>query len=66
MATNLALNDKLVEEAQQLGGHTTKRAAVNQALAEYVMRRKQKKVLELFGKLDWDPSYDYKKARRRK
>ncbi|MDA1305111.1 MAG: type II toxin-antitoxin system VapB family antitoxin [Nitrospirae bacterium] len=65
MPTNLALNDKLVQEAQKLGGHSTKRAAVNQALTEYVMRRKQKKVLELFGKLDWDPTYDYKKVRRR-
>jgi len=66
MPTNLALDDKLVQEVKRLGGHTTKRAAVNEALQEYVTRRKQKKILEIFGTLDWDPTYDYKKARKRK
>ena len=66
MATNLALDDKLVQEVKRLGGHTTKRAAVNEALQEYVTRRKQKKILEIFGTLDWDPKYDYKMARKRK
>jgi Arc/MetJ family transcription regulator len=66
MATNLALDDKLVQEVKRLGGHTTKRAAVNEALQEYVTRRKQKKILEIFGTLDWDPKYDYKVARKRK
>ncbi len=51
MPTNLALNDKLVKEAQKLGGHSTKRAAVNQALTEYVMRRKQKKIWSCLGNL---------------
>jgi len=66
MPTNLALDDKLVQEVKRLGGHTTKRAAVNEALQEYVTRRKQKKILEIFGTLDWDPKYDYKMARKRK
>jgi Arc/MetJ family transcription regulator len=66
MATNLALDDELVSEAKRLGKHRTKRAAVNEALAEYVARRRRKKVLDLFGKLDWDPDYDYKAARRRR
>jgi Arc/MetJ family transcription regulator len=66
MATNLALDDALVEEARKLGGHRTKREAVNEALAEYVARRKQRGILELFGKLEPDPSYDYKKDRRRR
>ena len=66
MPTNLALDDKLVQEVKRLGGHTTKRAAVNEALQEYVTRRKQKKILEIFGTLDWDPKYDYKVARKRK
>jgi Arc/MetJ family transcription regulator len=66
MPTNLALDDKLVEEVKRLGGHATKRAAVNEALLEYVTRRKQKKILEIFGTLEWDPKYDYKAARKRK
>lgn len=66
MPTNLALDDKLVQEVKRLGGHTTKRAAVNEALQEYVTRRKQKKILEIFGTLDWDAKYDYKIARKRK
>ena len=66
MATNLALDDRLVEEAKRLGGHRSKRVAVNEALAEYVARRKRRKVLELFGRLDWDPDYDYKRDRDRR
>ncbi len=66
MPTNLALDDKLVQEVKRLGGHTTKRAAVNEALQEYVTRRKQKKILEIFGTLEWDSTYDYKTARKRK
>ncbi len=64
MATNLALDDKLVESAKVLGGHRTKRAAVSEALEEYVGRRKRRRLLELFGKLEWDPDYDYKAERR--
>ena len=66
MPTNLALDNKLVQEVKCLGGHSTKRAAVNEALREYVIRRKQKKILEIFGTLEWDPKYDYKPARKRK
>ncbi len=66
MATNLALDEKLLEEVKRLGGHRTKRAAVNEALQEYVTRRKQKKILEIFGTLEWDSKYDYKGARKRK
>ena len=66
MPTNLALDNKLVQEVKRLGGHSTKRAAVNEALREYVIRRKQKKILEIFGTLEWDPKYDYKPARKRK
>ena len=66
MPTNLALDDKLVEEVKRLGGYSTKRAAVNDALQEYVTRRKQKKILEIFGTLEWDQEYDYKAARKRK
>ena len=66
MATNLAIDGKLLAAAVRAGGHATKRAAVNEALREYVQRRKQLKILELFGTVDLDPSYDYKKQRRRR
>ncbi len=66
MATNLALDDALVEEAKKLGKHKTKREAVNEALAEYVARRKRRRVVELFGKVEWDPDYDYKAERKRR
>jgi hypothetical protein len=66
MATNLALDDGLIEQARAMGGHKTKKEAVNAALAEYVQRRKQLDVTKLFGKIDYDPDYDYKALRRRK
>ncbi len=65
MATNLALDDKLVEAAVSAGGHSTKRAAVTEALREYVQRRRQAKILDLFGTVDFAPGYDHKKQRRR-
>jgi len=65
MATNLAIDDKLLEEALCIGGHRTKKATVTEALEEYIQRRKQTRVLELFGHIDFDPKYDYKKARWR-
>lgn len=65
MATNLAIDDGLLEEALQVGGHRTKKATVTEALEEYIQRRKQVKIVALFGQVDFDPKYDYKKARRR-
>ncbi len=65
MATNLALDDKLVEEARRTGGHKTKREAVNAALDEYVRHRKQLRLIEAFGSFDFDPEYDYKAERFR-
>jgi Arc/MetJ family transcription regulator len=65
MPTNLALDDRLIEEARRAGRHKTKREAVNAALAEYVTRRRQLRILEAFGGFDFDPDYDYKAARRR-
>lgn len=65
MPTNLALDDRLIEEARRAGRHKTKREAVNAALAEYVKRRKQLRILEAFGSFDFDPAYDYKAERRR-
>lgn len=66
MPTNLAIDDKLLNKALRLGGHRTKKATVTEALEEYVQRRQQLGILQLFGKIDYDPEYDYKKARRRR
>ena len=66
MPTNLDLDDKLIDEAKRLGKHRSKRAAVNEALAEYVSRRKRKEVLDLVGEVQWDPGYDYKAERRKR
>ena len=65
MATNLALDDKLIEAARRAGDHKTKKEAVTAALYEYVRRRKQVRLLEAFGTFDFDPAYDYKAERRR-
>jgi Arc/MetJ family transcription regulator len=66
MATNLALDDKLLDEALKIGGRATKKDTVTEALEEYIRRRKQARITELFGTIDFDPSYDYKKQRRRR
>jgi len=65
MATNLAIDEQLLDEALKVGGHATKKATVTEALQEYVSRRKQAKILTLFGKIDFDRNYDYKRGRRR-
>ncbi|MFZ9509046.1 MAG: type II toxin-antitoxin system VapB family antitoxin [Burkholderiaceae bacterium] len=65
MATNLDLDPKLLNQVLELSGEPTKKAAVTLALREFVARRKQKKVADLFGKLDWDASFDYKAERSR-
>ena len=64
MATNLAIDDKLIEEALKIGGHKTKKAVVTEALEHYVQRHKQLKLLEMFHTIDFDPDYDYKKQRQ--
>lgn len=65
MATNLALDPELLERAFAVSGEKTKKAAVTRALKEFVARREQKRLLDLFGQLDWDPGYDYKAERSR-
>ncbi|MDR3553261.1 MAG: type II toxin-antitoxin system VapB family antitoxin [Syntrophobacteraceae bacterium] len=64
MATNLAIDDKLIEEARLIGKHATKKGAVTEALLEYIQRRRQIEVLDLFHSVDYDPDYDYKKRRK--
>jgi len=66
MATNLAIDDRLIEEARKSGKHKTKKEAVTTALREYIQRHRQRRILEAFGTFDYDPSYDYKAERRRK
>ena len=66
MATNLAIDDRLLDEALKVGGHRTKKATVTEALEEYVRRRRQQQIVELFGTIEFDPAYDEKKQRRRK
>jgi Arc/MetJ family transcription regulator len=66
VATNLALDDTLLDEALRIGGKATKKATVTEALEEYIRRRKQARLTDLFGTIDFDPGYDYKKQRRRR
>ncbi len=65
MATNLALDPELLDRALAVSGERTKKAAVTKALEEFIARREQLEILDLFGKLDWDPDYDYKAERSR-
>jgi len=66
MATNLQLDDKLIQEARRLGKHKTKREAVTAALTEYVQRRRQLGILDYLGKVEYWDDYDHKPLRRRK
>ncbi len=66
MATNLALDQDLLERAFRVSGEPTKKAAVTRALQEFIARREQRRMAELFGKLEWDTSFDYKAERDRR
>jgi len=66
MATNLSIDPKLLEEALRVSGERTKTATVIRALKEFIARRRQKGILKLFGKLSWDPDFDYKAERTRR
>lgn len=65
MATNLAIDDHLIENARIIGNHRTKKAAVIEALEEYIRKRKQVEISSLFGSIEYDKDYDYKKQRKR-
>ena len=65
MATNLAIDQKLLEKALEVSGFKTKKETVNLALQEFINRHKQVEILNLFGRMDPDPKYDYKKGRAR-
>ena len=66
MPTNLAIDDRLIAEAQKLGHHRTKKETVTADLDEYIKRRKQQSVLSLFGTIEYDEAYDYKRERSSK
>lgn len=66
MATNLSIDPELLEAALRISGEKTKKAAVTKALQEFIARRRQREILELFRKLDWNPDFDYKKERQRR
>jgi len=66
MPTNLAIDDHLIEQAQKLGHHRTKKDTVNAALDEYIRRRKQTALIPLFGTVEYDANYDFKRERAKK
>ncbi len=66
VATNLDLDPALVDEAVAVGGRRTKKEAVTEALQEYIARRRQAQITRLFGSIDYDPRYDYKRQRQRR
>jgi len=65
MPTNLAIEEELLKKAQKIGKFKTKKETVNTALLEFIQRRKQIEIISLFGKIDYDMDYDYKKGRKR-
>jgi hypothetical protein len=64
MATNLDLDDKLIDIARKLGGHKSKREAVTRALEEYIQWLRQQAIVSEFGRIDYDPKFNYKKQRK--
>jgi Arc/MetJ family transcription regulator len=65
MPTNLAIDDALLEEARKVSGIKTKRETVNQALAEFIQRRRAEELIKAFGSVEYDPAWDYKQGRSR-
>ena len=65
MATNLAIDPRLLEDAQKAGNFKTKKDTVNEALREFIQRRKQAELIKLFGSVDFDPDYNHKRGRSR-
>jgi len=66
MATNLSLDPDLIQRAVEVSGERTKKAAVTRALEEFIARHRQKRLVDLMGKLEWDRSFDYKAERSRR
>ena len=66
MPTNLAIDDSLLQMAKDISKHKTKKAVVTEALEEYIQRRKQSQIIEMFGSFDYDDDYDYKEQRKKR
>ena len=64
MRTNLAIDDRLLDQARTVGGYRTKRETVNEALREFIQRRQRLELAKLAGRVEYDPNYDYKRERR--
>jgi hypothetical protein len=64
VATNLEFDDELIASARKLGGHKTRREAVTRALQKYVQWLKQQAIVSEFGKIEYDPKYNFKKQRK--
>ena len=64
MATNLAIDNKLLERAKRAGGFRTKKETVTVALEEFIQRRRQRRILKAVGTIDFREDWDYKKDRR--
>jgi len=64
MPTNLAIDDRLLDQARTVGGYRTKRETVNEALREFIQRRQRLELVKLAGRVEYDPHYDYKRERR--
>jgi len=64
MATNLGIDDKLLNKAKRVGGFRTKKETVTVALEEFIQRREQRKILKYLGTFDFRNDWDYKKDRR--
>jgi len=65
MATNLAINEELLDSALKIGGYKTKKDTVNAALEEFIQKRKAEDLINLFGQIDFDENYNYKSMRSR-
>lgn len=66
MATSLRIDPELINRALKVSGERTKKAAVTKAPLEFIARRRQKRLLGLMNKLEWDTAYDYKTERGRR
>ena len=61
--TNLAIDDDLINEALTLGNFKSKEDTVITALKEFINRRKQLEIIDLFSQFDPDEDYDYQQGR---
>jgi metal-responsive CopG/Arc/MetJ family transcriptional regulator len=62
---NLQIDESLLQEALALGNYQSNSAVIEAALQEYIQRRKQLQVMELFGTIDYDSDYNYKQQRQK-